>query len=713
MSTSNLPVAALSAVTCGNCGHTNALEAKFCGGCGHAIFEPCGECQASVRLTQKFCGDCGADLDAMLERRMAESAQSMAAALAAVKEHRYDVAVDRLKTLTKLTDYRFAEFVNQAKQALPKVTMLKEQVLRKVEDAQAKALAAFKAEEHGTVIDLLSSLPAMLLSPEATAALAKAIAKEKEVTELNDGLRDAISTRDYCAAGSLLERAIELFPDDPAFRKLAQKVSSKLMSAAESLFERCDYDAALDRLDSIPTSCQNEDYGAIKDRIATVDWLTHQFAAEPFATPSLGKLAIRLSKEVPNDPRGRELTNKIGATLKEPRRDPFVVYPSWGAKRESAIGGDVAIFGWPQSIDFSGQATIQQQPGRFGVAFGLALQSLGVANFTPGFTQKKKLIEQLSKKRATSTGWGIDIGTSAVKAVQLRRDGDKLVVANAYTAEYPEVVRPGRDNSAMLAMRETLKEMVTQLELQNADCWVNYPSRDILVRFIDLPPVDNKKAMKLLEAEVEGQFPVNTDELEILKWVADNPEREGYGRPSVLIAARKFLINLRWSFLSELGLKPSGMQCESIALMNLIWRECAEQLEIKDDKSTTVPAIAIVDAGATSTTFCVVAAKRFWFRTIDGGGEEATMALSRSAKVVREVAERMKRVPHEIPLPATQYHPVEEKQEASRHRMVQLIDELTRNNRELVIDKTLVTGGACFGFGWIRRAICKPTRVEL
>ena len=89
------------------------------------------------------------------------------------------------------------------------------------------------------------------------------------------------------------------------------------------------------------------------------------------------------------------------------------------------------------------------------------------------------------------------------------------------------------------------------------------------------------------------------------------------------------------------------------------------------------------------------------------------MALSRSPKVVREVAERMKRVPHEIPLPATQYHPVEEKQEASRHRMVQLIDELLRNNRELSIDKTYVTGGASFGFGWIRRAICKPSRVEL
>lgn len=713
MSTLDPSVAASSAVTCGNCGHTNTLEAKFCGGCGHAVFEPCVQCQTSVRLTQKFCGDCGADLEAILEKRVAEVNQSLAAALAAVKEHRYDVAIDRLKALSGNSDYRFAEFAQQAKRALPKVTTLKEQVFQKVEESQTKALAAFEKEEYSSVIELLGNLPAQLLSADATKALAKSVASVKEVNDLKESLRDAVSKKDWCSAGALLDRAVELFPEDLAFRRLAEKVSSKLMAVAAALFEKCEYDAALDRLNSIPTSFQNEAYGLLKDQIATVDWLSNQFSAEPFATPTLGKLAVRLTKEVPNDPKGKEMMTKIATVLKEPRRDASIVYPTWSPKRESAIGGEVAIFGWPQTIDFSGQATIQQQPARFGIAFGLALQSLNTGCFNTGFTQKKSLLGQLSMKRSAPTGWGIDIGTSAVKAVQLRREGEKFVVANSYSADYPEVVRPGRDNSALLAMRESIKEMVSKIDLAGSECWVNYPSRDILARFIELPPVDNKKAMKLLEAEAEGQFPVHSDELEILKWIAEKPEREGIGRPSVLIAARKFLINQRWDFLAELGLKPSGMQCESVALMNLIWHECKDLLEPKDEKATTIPAIAIVDAGATSTTFCVVASKRFWFRTIDGGGEESTMAISRSAKVVRDVAERMKRSPHELPLPATQYQAVEEKQEASRHRMMQLVGDMLRENREVKIVKTYVTGGASLGFGWIRRAVCGTYKSDM
>jgi len=241
----------------------------------------------------------------------------------------------------------------------------------------------------------------------------------------------------------------------------------------------------------------------------------------------------------------------------------------------------------------------------------------------------------------------------------------------------------------------------------NAEFWVNYPTRDVLARFVELPPVDNKKAMSLLDAEATGQFPVNVDELDLLKWIADKPEREGIGRPSVLIAARKFLVKQRWDFLNEIGLKPKGMQCESIALMNLVWHDFKDVLEAAAESELTIPAIAVVDSGATSTTLSVVASRRLWFRSIDGGGESLTSALARSAKVVRDEAERLKKSPHELSLPAEQLSPIEEKQNAINHRLRQLMGEMLQENRNVQIVKTLVTGGAVLGHAWIKRAICK------
>jgi Tfp pilus assembly PilM family ATPase len=707
MSIAKSPSPTMSVLNCGRCGHVNKEEAKFCGGCGQPIFEPCAKCAASVRLTQKFCGDCGADLEAILEKRKEDFQNSLAKTIEAAKNHEYGSAIEQLKRLSTSTDYRFEEYVQQARAALPKVEKLRQHVLQRTEEAQAVAMAAYEAGEHEKVIQALSSVPASLLDEPARVAFAKSTAFIEEVTSLRESLRDAVSKKDWPVLGSLLERALEIFPDDESYRNLASKVSNKLMAIAEALFAKGEYEDALNRMDSIPTFFQGDAFTVLKDRIAAIDWLVSQFDDEPFATPTLGKLAVRFTAEAPNDPRGKEFVAKISAILKEPRRDASIVYPHWSVRRESAIGGDLAIFGWPQSIDFSNQPIVRQNPARFGVAFGLALQALNASCFQSGFTQKKGLLSSLGMKRPTNDVWGIDIGTSHLKAVKLRREGEKLSVGEAELIEFPEVYRPGRDGKSFLAMREVVKELAIKHNWANAECWVNYPSREVFVRFIELPPVDNKKAMALLDAEAGGHFPVNLDELELLKWVADKSEREGTGRPSALIAARKYLVTQRWDFLTEVGLKAKGMQCEAIALMNLVWHEFKDLLDTPLESQSGIPAIAVIDSGATSTTLSVVASKRMWFRTIDGGGEELTLALARSAKVVRDVAERLKKSPHELTVPADQYAPLEEKLDAINHRMKQLVGEMLQQNRDVKIIKTLVTGGTVLGHGWIKRAICK------
>src|SRR6056297_1759718 len=92
---------ASTSLACGACKHLNAPEAQFCGGCGHVLHEKCVQCGDSVSLTQRFCVGCGQDLNAWLEKRIAEQGTKLSDAVAAAKNHEYDRAIGLLNLLTK------------------------------------------------------------------------------------------------------------------------------------------------------------------------------------------------------------------------------------------------------------------------------------------------------------------------------------------------------------------------------------------------------------------------------------------------------------------------------------------------------------------------------------------------------------------------------------------------------------------------------------
>ncbi len=79
--------------------------------------------------------------------------------------------------------------------------------------------------------------------------------------------------------------------------------------------------------------------------------------------------------------------------------------------------------------------------------------------------------------------------------------------------------------------------MTSDVEIGNAKVWVNFPSRETLPRFVLLPPVDDKRAKQLVDAEVGSQFPIEVDQLSLMKFIAEAAnDREG--RPVSLISAR-------------------------------------------------------------------------------------------------------------------------------------------------------------------------------
>ena len=82
--------------------------------------------------------------------------------------------------------------------------------------------------------------------------------------------------------------------------------------------------------------------------------------------------------------------------------------------------------------------------------------------------------------------WGIELGSSAVKALKLIRDGDGVSVADfAYIPHKRPLSDPDVDEQD--AMRVALGTLVTQKDLSKASIAISVPGHSSFARFAKLP----------------------------------------------------------------------------------------------------------------------------------------------------------------------------------------------------------------------------------
>ncbi|MGV3485339.1 MAG: pilus assembly protein PilM, partial [Planctomycetaceae bacterium] len=602
--------------------------------------------------------------------------------------------------------------------ALEKVKAYRDQMLSRASQAMHAAHEAAAAGKRGESIRLLQSVPAPLLDESAIRLLGECQAYIDEFSRLSQETQTAIAAQKWLAAGSAIERLMELCPDDQKLPVLASQIASKLLASADRYFSKRRYSDAASCLDAVPANSRSEIYSQLRRKIDNVKWLSQQFDHEPYATPTLGRLAVRLSQQAPDDPQGNQLATQLATCLKESAPPSRGMFPHWKGARKSALGGDASILAWPQRIDCKANEVTRKLPGRFGVAIGLALQGLGEARIDKFLWEKKNLLGAITSRRKSNLCWGIDVGNSGIRAVLLQRDAGRISVSQAYAAEFPPATRADQEGPPTAGMVDAIQTMLQSITLGHAEVIANFSSREVLARFLELPPVSDKKASAMLDAETTRQFPVAVDELSMVRWVAPMPTTESTGRPAAILAAKKTAVASRLETLTQAGLKVTGLQSESIALVNFVAYEFASDWPVGDpamhtdqsfssSHSPTSPAIAVIDAGAVSTTLAVIDRVGFWFRLVEGGGEEMTLSLARSTKVVAAEAEKKKRDPAGLAYPVDAYPSIEERQEILAARLKQLIAEPLKQNPQWTIAQTWAVGGACLAHGWMRRVLCK------
>ena len=230
---------------------------------------------------------------------------------------------------------------------------------------------------------------------------------------------------------------------------------------------------------------------------------------------------------------------------------------------------------------------------------------------------------------------GLDIGTSAVKLVELKDTGRGYQVENmALVPLPPETIVDGSLMDATTVI-EAIRELIAQYKIKKRDAAISVSGHSVIVKKITLPKMTESELEEniLVEAERYISFDINDVNLDFQILTA--PEKDmGEHMEVLLVAAKRDLIEDYINVVREAGMNPMIIDIDSFALQNVY--ELNYPLEIGD-------LVALCDIGASIMNLNIVRGGRSLFtRDISIGGNLYTEEIQKELSVNFEEAENLK-----------------------------------------------------------------------
>ncbi len=239
---------------------------------------------------------------------------------------------------------------------------------------------------------------------------------------------------------------------------------------------------------------------------------------------------------------------------------------------------------------------------------------------------------------------GIDIGSSAIKIIQIKKKRGRAVLET-----YGELalgpyagIEVGRAASVPAdKIVEAIKDILKEAKTTTNMCGVALPLSSSLISFISVPPVPEKQMAEVIAIEARKYIPVPLNEV-LLDWSVI-PKEDAYvsdedvtkpdksGSDVLVVAIHNQYINDYQSIMSGSALVPSFYEIEIFSSIRAV---------VDQGVST----VMIVDMGARSTKLYIV--ERGILRAshiINKGSQDITLALSKSMSITVNEAESMKR----------------------------------------------------------------------
>ncbi|MBJ6727447.1 type IV pilus biogenesis protein PilM [Geomesophilobacter sediminis] len=229
---------------------------------------------------------------------------------------------------------------------------------------------------------------------------------------------------------------------------------------------------------------------------------------------------------------------------------------------------------------------------------------------------------------------GIDIGSSAVKLVQLRESKGGYQLLNVGILPLPgEAIV---DNTLMdtPSIVATVKGLVESLGVRAKDAVCSISGNAVIIRKISLPLMGAEELEDQIHWEAEQYIPFDINDVNVDFEILSPDEQDPSKMNVLLVASKKEIINDYLSVFAEAGLKLVVVDVDSFAVQN------AFETNYEPDPAEVV---ALVNVGASIMNLNIVKGGVSLFtRDVQMGGNLYTEEIQKQFALNREEAEHLK-----------------------------------------------------------------------
>lgn len=234
---------------------------------------------------------------------------------------------------------------------------------------------------------------------------------------------------------------------------------------------------------------------------------------------------------------------------------------------------------------------------------------------------------------------GIDVGSSSLKVVQLRREGGTAVLetyGELALGPYAGAEVGQATNLPADKIGETLRDLLREASITTTDAGISIPFSRSLLTLVELPRRDNPEEQKtVISLEARKYIPVPVAEVQLDWFIVPDPIPEGATPPSkvkvLLVAVHNDELALLQTVVKEAELDASFYEIEIFSTIRSVVDE-------------PVKPVLVLDIGASATKVYVVERGVVALsHSIRQGGQDVTRAIATSHGLSVSKAETLKK----------------------------------------------------------------------
>jgi type IV pilus assembly protein PilM len=283
---------------------------------------------------------------------------------------------------------------------------------------------------------------------------------------------------------------------------------------------------------------------------------------------------------------------------------------------------------------------------------------------------------------------GVDIGSSAVKVVSLKRLGGNSYLLESLGVEYlpPDCIVDGVIISK-LPVADAISRIFKSKQIRNSNIATAISGSSVIVKKITLPAEMKDDLEESIQWEAEQYIPFDISDVN-LDYQVVGSTLDGTRIEVILVAAKREKIADQTSVISMSGYLPTVVDIDSFALQNAY--------EVNYEPQPGVVA-ALLNVGSSVMNINIVRGNEFLFtRDIAMGGNHYNEFLQKELNISFEEAENYKR--NGAPSPDVQKRTVATLASVSEILVLEVqktLDYFKTTSRMEDIREIYISGGAC------------------